>query len=253
MDTAFTERETLKAVVLNDGLEKLGECRNKDYNFRSGAISCTYIRHITLPSTLQVLGDGTFCMCWRLRRVTFQEGSQLEKIGQYCFYESRIEKIEIPKTLKMLAKGALENCKNLRVVSVEDGCRADLMPIKDCCAHCMGPPLETVVCGEPLQGLRRLRKLVIPDGLERIGNHWFWNTDIEHVVIPSSVREIGAEAFCHCLGLKRLVFGGATTANNKDENLPSAALASKTSHLGENQLKTIDMGAFLQCSNLKSV
>ena len=81
MDTAFTERETLKAVVLNDGLEKLGECRNKDYDFRSGALSRTYIRHVTLPSTLRMLGDGAFCMCWWLMRVTFREESSLEKIG----------------------------------------------------------------------------------------------------------------------------------------------------------------------------
>lgn len=55
--------------------------------------------------------------------------------------------------------------------------------------------------------LQKLKKVTIPNGVERIGNYWFWNCDIESVEIPISVREIGIEAFCYCSNLKKLVFG----------------------------------------------
>ena len=40
--------------------------------------------------------------------------------------------------------------------------------------------------------LRNCKEAVIPEGAERIGNHWFWGSEVKSVVIPASVREIGA-------------------------------------------------------------
>ena len=60
--------------------------------------------------------------------------------------------------------------------------------------------------GKSLQRLRKLKEAVIPDGVERVGNYWFWDSGIESAEIPASVREIGIEAFCYCKNLRRLTF-----------------------------------------------
>ena len=51
-----------------------------------------------------------------------------------------------------------------------------------------------------------MKNVIIPKGTKRIGNHWFWDSDIESVEIPVSVREIGADAFYNCKSLTRVAF-----------------------------------------------
>ena len=54
--------------------------------------------------------------------------------------------------------------------------------------------------------LRNCKHMVIPDGVEKIGNHWFCGSEIESVEIPASVKEIGVDAFFRCKNLKSVVF-----------------------------------------------
>lgn len=51
-----------------------------------------------------------------------------------------------------------------------------------------------------------LKKISLPDGLEKIGRRCFSRTALEELVIPASVKEIGAEAFWYCHGLKSISF-----------------------------------------------
>ena len=114
---AFERNECLKAVVLNEGLEKLEESRGCDRC--GGAFGGTKIKKITLPTTLKVLGENVFYQCSELKSVAFQETSALEKIGRHCFSESGIERIMIPKTVKTIGAGAFEKCKDLKVIHAD--------------------------------------------------------------------------------------------------------------------------------------
>lgn len=57
-----------------------------------------------------------------------------------------------------------------------------------------------------LGDLRRLREVVIPDGIEKIGDAWFAGSWIQSVTVPASVRTIGTEAFDHCSDLGSVTF-----------------------------------------------
>lgn len=59
---------------------------------------------------------------------------------------------------------------------------------------------------EKVWDLRNFKQVVIPAGIERIGNHWFWGSEIESITIPVSVKEIGTDAFCNCKKLKGVAF-----------------------------------------------
>ena len=54
--------------------------------------------------------------------------------------------------------------------------------------------------------LRKQKDVVIPDGVEKIGSYWFWDTDVENVLVPASVRELGIDAFHGCEKLKSVTF-----------------------------------------------
>lgn len=71
--------------------------------------------------------------------------------------------------------------------------------------------------------------MTIPDGVERIGNHWFWRAKVESVTIPASVREIGVEAFSRCKRLENVAFEEGS------------------------RLKIIRKGAFRGCSSIKNI
>lgn len=95
-----------------------------------------------------------------------------------CFTESGLEEITLPRSLKEIGGNAFEECHGLRTIYVEDGCEATLS-----CAQM--PPstrvelaTEIEIGGVPLSELRKRRELVIPEGCERIGNHWFYGSDV---------------------------------------------------------------------------
>ena len=58
LDNAFY-RTPLQSVVLNEGLEELEEYR---YN-ADGTFSYAKLKQIVLPSTLRVIGNGSFHSC----------------------------------------------------------------------------------------------------------------------------------------------------------------------------------------------
>ena len=52
----------LRAVVLNEGLETLGECGDGCCSY-AGPFQYTRVKHVALPRSLRVLGDCTFWGC----------------------------------------------------------------------------------------------------------------------------------------------------------------------------------------------
>ena len=63
----------------------------------------------------------------------------------------------------------------------------------------------------------------IPEGITKIGNYCFQFSDISSVTIPSTVSEIGDQAFCFCNSLESITIlattpptlGGGVFGNNK--------------------------------------
>ena len=50
--------------------------------------------------------------------------------------------------------------------------------------------------GEAFLGCKVLRRVVLNDGLETIGEKCFYGSGLERLSVPKSVRDIGARAFC---------------------------------------------------------
>ena len=202
---AFKGNRSLRSAVLNEGLERLKGymyqgCDEDGDQFTEikGVFQNSGLQRVILPSTLRVLGDGTFCYCSKLKSVTFAEGSKLEKIGSGCFQNSGLEEITLPKALTDVDYCAFDGCRNLRTIYVEDGCEADLSSLRLQDSTQAGPLPETMVGNVRVWDLRGRKDIVIPEGVERIGNYWFWDSGIENVTVPASVREIGTDAFCYC-------------------------------------------------------
>ncbi|RBI46854.1 leucine-rich repeat domain-containing protein, partial [Metamycoplasma hominis] len=75
---AFSDCKNLKEVILNEGLEKIGD----------EAFSSTKIESITIPGSVKEIGGRAFSGCTNLEEVSLNEG--LEKIGAEAFRYTNI-------------------------------------------------------------------------------------------------------------------------------------------------------------------
>ncbi|WP_220124398.1 leucine-rich repeat domain-containing protein, partial [Metamycoplasma hominis] len=110
---AFSWCTNLKEVILNEGLEKIGD----------EAFSSTKIESITIPGSVKEIGEYAFSGCENLKEVILNEG--LEKIGYGAFAGAfnytKIESITIPGSIKEIGGYAFSGCKNLKEVILNEG------------------------------------------------------------------------------------------------------------------------------------
>ena len=140
---------------MNEGLEKLG-----DFAFCKSTIES-----ITFPSTLRKIDAETFYYCENLKRVEIPNG--VEYIGRECFRISGIEEITFPSTLKEIEGQLFDCCWKPKTVWVEEGCALDIRKYVD--DHTVVFPAGLMAGARSLRDLRELKDVVIPDGLQEIG------------------------------------------------------------------------------------
>lgn len=197
-DSTFSNCGELKHVLFSEQsrIEKIG----------SHCFCATGIEEITIPRSVRTMCANVFSVCKSLRKVSFQAGSRLETVGNHCFSISTLEEVVIPKTLKSAGTWEFHDCNNLRTLFMEEGCGASLSCTELPASARVVFPQEARVWGNPLSELREVKSVSVPDGVEKIGSYLFWGSEVERVIIPASITEIGVEAFSHCRRLKKLVF-----------------------------------------------
>lgn len=244
---AFYGCVRLARVELNEGLETLGSQEyNADHRPYAGVFENSAVEMVGLPRSLERIEPNAFRNCKKLRHLDLRRG--LRTIGVACFEDSGLESVAFPETLASVGNGAFFKCASLKQVFVEDGCKAST-------EHCVersvlvGPPARAVAGDKSVWELRDLRQVVIPEGVERIGAHWFHGTDVETVLVASSIREIGHAAFRDCKRLKQVAFAEMS----KLEKIETAAFAGSALESFEAPpgLRTLAQGAFFECAALK--
>ena len=143
------------------------------------------------------------------------------------------------------------DCKNLKTIYVEDGCQASLLRAWISDSVKIGPPPETMLGNAKFWDLRNCRQVVIPSGVEKIGNYWFEGADIEKITIPASVREIGADAFHGCEKLREIIFEGGSKLKIISQNCFICAGIKKI--IIPKGVTEIQDSALCRCKNLKKV
>ena len=161
-----------------------------------------------------------------LRKLSFESGSRLENVGKRCFAGAGLREITLPSALKELRPCTFRDCDSLKYIYVEDGCKANLETLD---SFKIGPLPETLAGNVRVWDLRNYKEIVIPKGMEKIENYWFWGSEAESVTVPVSVKEICANAFRNSRNLRTVTFDVG------------------------NALKTIKKSTFYKCESLANI
>ncbi len=215
-DYAFAECKALKTVKLASG------DGSKDYaTFGDGVFSGSAIEEITLPS-LKEMGYGTFVGATKLKKVTF--GKNAKTLGEMTFARTSVSEVVFGDGIDTIGDGVFYECKSLQSIDLKNVTKIGLQAFANCTNLSEVANIEnvtdfgaysfynTALDELKLNSAKRIdvmafafessqedetanyTTLSIPE-VEEIGNFAFFNSGIESIEIPASLKKMGMGVF----------------------------------------------------------
>ena len=157
---------------------------------------CAFLRNVAVPNTVERIGDEAFARCISLESVCIP--ASVEKIGKNPFVDLDSKVINNESEAYVIDNKILYSADRTRLVS----CLTDA-------AMVIVPKTVRVIGSLAFTRRAKLKKVQLPDGVERIGRDAFSDCDaLEEVVIPASVKTIAPYAFGGSESLKKVTFLG---------------------------------------------
>ena len=237
-ESEFGQCRYLRAIVLNDGLKKIGT---------QAFTGCCSLQSISFPSTLTEVSESAFENCKSLREVVLNEG--LTKIGSATFYNCKsLEHISFPSTLIEIGgyNGPYECvCVNDIDHLIEFGC--------DC-------GYEDKL-GGAFEGCSMMREVVFNEGLQKIGDEVFKGcSSLTSLTLPSTINVVGTSAFASCTSLKEVVLNEGLRSIGNSAFYNCKSLQSIYFRFGSiwfitfpSTIIEIGISAFARCTSLREV
>ena len=225
-------------IAIPDGVTVIG----------SNAFDKTYVEHVWVPASVQVLGSDAFRGS-RLRTITFQDDdqhpSQLKRIEYNAFGDTRVEALVLPRSVEQLEQNALSAMWSLKSLhlgpKVEMGSLSDSNFSFTCLSHVEvdadNPNYETV-------------------------NGVLYTKDHTHLVLFPRRMDIGS-SYAVLEGTQVIEDFALSDTNLSSITLPSTLLSiGKAGMMGNKFLTSIDLpdglttigdGAFAHCTKLNNI
>ena len=151
--------------------------------------------NVTLPSTITAIDEYALA-CRSVKEIKLHEG--VEKIGQYAFSFALLSSIEIPASVTFLGEAFVSWIPGLKKITVAEG---------NTCCKFVNDALYNADMTLFYMVLPGNNKIEIAETVTRIGNAAIQSTELETLVIPDNVREIGIQAIIDNQKLKTVVIG----------------------------------------------
>lgn len=268
VDYAFNECTALEKVFIPDTVTSI---------FPHAFSDCTALKEVEIPSLVTEICDKAFYGCTTLEKVTFNEG--LNNIDSEAFaYCESLSSVRLPASLTSLSITSFSYCDKLTSFTVAEGntqyksdsnCITDISGdtlVMGCNGSVIPDYIKTIGDGA-FYGCRKIKELIIPNGVEKIGVSNLHNDimafqdcgNLESVYIPSTVVEMPeTNIFRKCPNLKALTVAEDNPVYKSDGNCiirkADGVLAMGcTGSVIPDYITTIGKDAFFWCNGLTKV
>lgn len=211
-DQAFAYDDNIETVYYNSiddwvNIEFGGYSSNPLRNGADLSINGNIVTEYAYTDTTTIIKKYTFAGYKRLLKVTLPES--LEVIGDAAFYGCEgLTSVNLPKSIRKIGNLSFKNCKELTCVFIPNS----VLSIGDeAFASCYKlsqlklPESITEIGINTFGDCRGLEMIEIPTSVKRIGEYAFCGCHgLSSINIPNSVFEIGHDAFFYCIGLKNI-------------------------------------------------
>lgn len=114
-ERAFDDCKQLRTVVFSSNA-RLRTIAGEETAYSGGAFSdCEALSAISIPASVEMIGERAFLGCTSLRTITFQPNSRLKTIGRLAFITCPITSIEVPASIERL-ESTFVGCTSLESV-----------------------------------------------------------------------------------------------------------------------------------------
>ena len=171
--------EYITSITVGEGVTSIGA---------AAFGSLENLKNLSLPSTLNKIGDYAIGACTSLTSVTIPEN--VSEIGIWAFTGLwSLEEISIPGSIAKISDYAFAGCNALRKLTLNGG--------------------TTAIGKYAFTGCTSLTELTLPDGLETVDGYAFRDCEvITKLSLPVSVTSIADGAFSGCTALADVYYLG---------------------------------------------
>ncbi len=155
---------------------------------------CSFLRSVELPESIVKIGDEAFARCISLEKLNIPQS--VAELGKNPFVGLDSEVVANSSASFVIESKVLYDAARTRLVA----CLTDA-------AMVIVPKTVQTIGSLAFSRRSKLKKVQLPEGLDRIGRDAFSDCDaLEEIIIPSSVTTIDAYAFGGCENLKKVTF-----------------------------------------------
>ena len=242
---AFAFSKDLKKVTIADSVSSLGE---------RAFFSCAALESVTLGKGLSSISVSTFEACPALSEITVPDN--IKSIGSSAFYNcSALKSITLGNGLNAIGHSAFTNT----AFAADESNWANgalylgkyLISVKPEVSEALTVKDGTELIADQAAVRAKISALVLPSSLKYIGNDAFVACNgIKSVDIPEGVVSIGSGAFSSCDGLTEVSLPDTLTSIGSYAFYHCSALSGITIPEG---ITAISDQAFNECASLKTV
>lgn len=261
--TQWGELPLKTTYFIHSGLEKIAGDMPSTMTTINGFSECTALTDITIPNTINTIGDNAFIGCINIENVIIPNSIRSIEEGSFWGCD-KISSITIPNSVIKIGEGAFSACNNLEVINVETDNQVYDSP-NDCnaiiekstntliqgCNTTIIPENIKIIGKRAFNGCNGITDIVIPNGVTSIENNCFSACiNLNNVELPDSIVSIGYNAFRNCEKLTSVrIPKNLTEISSKCfstcENLTNVTIPKSVTFIGP--------GAFEYCKSIKTV